>query len=466
MLPCAFLRAFKKDYTMNAITNTLPAWATQTSEATQANILALQSKANSALSRARALENKVQNEGRDMTDEELAFTDSQLESFAKFQNEIEGYKPQGRKSTPSALSSAPAVHTSSKSFSAMFKNTDTRTPFENLGEFARAVYVNDPKLFTNAAGMSGGVGADGGYYIPQGFLAGLVDGALQAEAIRPRATVVALPSGTTTIPMFNTSDRSSSLANLEPEATAEGATGTNQKALIGSVTMSAVKQMILVPTTSELMEDAPALFDTLLQKYMQDSLSQKLDDLFINGNGAGQPLGIVSAPCTVSVAKDSSQVAATVTPTNLAGMISRLAPGSFAKAVWLAHPSVLASLFVMAVTIKNVAASENVGGFGPNWFTVNADGTMSLLGRPLIVSDRCQQLGTVGDIVLADLSQYLVGIRGDARLMVDNSVGFKSAEIYFRLTLRVDGQPLLGSAITPRNGTSTLSPFVTLATRS
>lgn len=146
-------------------------------------------------------------------------------------------------------------------------------------------------------------------------------------------------------------------------------------------------------------------------------------------------------------------------------MISRLSPGSFKRAVWLAHPSVLASLFVIATVIKNVAGSENVGGFGPNWFTVNADGSMSLLGRPLIVSDRCAPLGTVGDIILADLSQYLVGIRGDARLAVNNSIGFTSDEIYFRLTLRVDGQPLLASAITPRKGSATLSPFVTLATR-
>jgi HK97 family phage major capsid protein len=452
-------------------TNTVPDWAKNHSEATQAEILALQSKANSALSRARALEAKAQNEGRDLTDDELNFTDKQMDAFAGFQNDIDGYKSAGRKVGPQAVASsamaAPAVHTNPKSFAAMFKNQDARRPqFENLGDFAKAVYTRDPKLFTNAAGMSSGTGADGGFYVPPGFLAGLVDGSLQAEAIRPRATVIPMPSADLTLPMFDTSNRSSSLAGMEPEAKAEGATGTDQKGLTRTVQLVANKLMVLVPTTSELMEDGGPAFDMLLQKYMVDSLSQKADDLFLNGNGAGQPLGIVAAPCTVSVAKDGSQVAATITPTNISGMISRLAPGSFGKAVWLAHPSVLAQLFIMQVKVQNVAATENVGGFGPNWFTVNADGTMSLLGRPLIVSDRCQQLGTVGDIVLADLSQYLVGIRGEARLAVDNSVGFKSDEIYFRLTMRVDGQPLLGSAITPRNGTSTLSPFVTLATRS
>ncbi len=462
-------------------TNTVPDWAKNHSESAQAEIMALQSKANSALARARALEAKAQNEGRDLTDDELDFTDKQMDSFAKFQNEIDGFKSAGRKIGPQAIANrngaplqaaataplgAPAVITGSKSFAAMFRNATDTSRFENLGDFARAVYSNDPRLFQNATGMSGGVGADGGFYVPPGFLAGLVDGSLQEEAIRPRATVIPMTSGAMTLPMFDATNRASSLAGLEPEARSEGTEGTAQTGLVRTVQLTAKKLMILVPTTAELMEDGGPVFDMLLKKFMQDSLSQKLDDLFLNGSGAGEALGIVNAPCAVSVAKDSSQVAATVTPTNLAGMVARLAPGSFAKAVWMCHSSVLASLFVMAVKVQNVAGTENVGGFGPGWFTVNADGSMSLLGRPLIVSDRCQQLGTVGDIVLADLSQYLVGIRGEARLAVDTSVGFKSDEIYFRLTMRVDGLPLLGSAITPRNGTSTLSPFVTLATRS
>jgi hypothetical protein len=35
-----------------------------------------------------------------------------------------------------------------------------------------------------------------------------------------------------------------------------------------------------------------------------------------------------------------------------------------------------------------------------------------------------------------------------------------------RFIQRLDGQPWIQSAITPQNGISTLSPFVTLATRS
>jgi hypothetical protein len=81
------------------------------------------------------------------------------------------------------------------------------------------------------------------------------------------------------------------------------------------------------------------------------------------------------------------------------------------------------------------------------------------------VSDRCATLGTVGDILLVDRRSYLVGIRQEATLDVDHSIGFKESEIWFRLNCRIDGQPALAAAITPRVGSSTLSPFVSLATR-
>ncbi len=51
-------------------------------------------------------------------------------------------------------------------------------------------------------------------------------------------------------------------------------------------------------------------------------------------------------------------------------------------------------------------------------------------------------------------------------LAVDNSIGFKESEVWFRLSCRIDGQPALASAITPRVGSTTLSPFVSLDARS
>lgn len=362
---------------------------------------------------------------------------------------------------------ADAPLTGSPKFFAMFPNVrqSSRAEFANFGDFAKAVWERNPRLFQNASGASEGVGADGGFYVPMQYYADLMDSSLQQEAIRPNATIIPMTSASVQVPMFDLSNRSTGIATMEGTLTAEGATGTTQKPKVRTIDMTARKIQVLVPTTLELLNDAPQLFTSLLKQHMADALAQTLDSWFISGNGAGVPLGILNAPCLVSVAKDTNQVAATITPTNLAGMVSRLSAGSWSRAQWLVSPSALAQLFTITTVIKNVAGAENVGGFGPNWFTSNPDGSFTLLGRPLIVSDRCQALGTKGDILLCDMRSYLVGIRQNAELAVDNSIGFKESEVWFRLNCRVDGQPALAAPITPRVGSATLSTFVALDTR-
>ncbi|MBK8690285.1 MAG: phage major capsid protein [Betaproteobacteria bacterium] len=352
-------------------------------------------------------------------------------------------------------------------FNAMFPQArgQASREFSDLADFARAVYERNPRLFSNASGMGEGVGADGGFYVPTHFFAGLMDDSLQQEAIRPRATIIPMASSTTVIPMFNLANRSTGIATLEGKMVAEGATADTQKAALREVTLSAKKISVLVPTTTELLQDSPQVFVSMLQQAMTEALAQTLDTWFIGGNGVGCPLGILNAPALVSVAKDGSQVNATLTPTNISGMVARLAPGSWSRAVWLVSPSALAQLFGLTTVVKNVAANENVGGFGPQWFQTLPGGEFSLLGRPVVVTDRCQALGTKGDIMLCDLKNYLVGLRQKAELLVDSSIGFKESEIWFRLNCRVDGQPALASAITPRVGSATLSPFVTLDAR-
>jgi hypothetical protein len=44
-------------------------------------------------------------------------------------------------------------------------------------------------------------------------------------------------------------------------------------------------------------------------------------------------------------------------------------------------------------------------------------------------------------------------------------VKFEEGETAFRFTYRTNGQPLWESALTPKNGTNTVAPFVVLAER-
>ena len=74
-------------------------------------------------------------------------------------------------------------------------------------------------------------------------------------------------------------------------------------------------------------------------------------------------------------------------------------------------------------------------------------------------------LGTQGDIVLADYSQYGIVDKGGIQAASSMHVAFLTDEMVFRITYRVDGEPLWNAQLTPFKGSNTLSPFVSLASR-
>jgi len=89
----------------------------------------------------------------------------------------------------------------------------------------------------------------------------------------------------------------------------------------------------------------------------------------------------------------------------------------------------------------------------------------TLKGRPLIPCEYCATLGTVGDIVLVDLSYYITALQGGVQTASSIHLRFDYAETAFRTMTAIDGQPWLQSALTPFKGSNTLSPFISLATR-
>jgi HK97 family phage major capsid protein len=161
----------------------------------------------------------------------------------------------------------------------------------------------------------------------------------------------------------------------------------------------------------------------------------------------------------VSVAKETGQTAATVVWQNIVKMYSRMLPQSLNNAVWIVAPDVLPELFTMALQVGVAGSAIYIqnGAVGA---------PMTLLGRPVIVSEKASKVGTAGDISFVDLSYYLVGDRQALEVAQSEHVNFATDKTAIRFIQRVDGKPWILSAITPANGsTNTLSPFVNLATR-
>lgn len=181
-----------------------------------------------------------------------------------------------------------------------------------------------------------------------------------------------------------------------------------------------------------------------------------MDYAFINGTGEGQPLGIINDPALLTVSKEESQGAATITYNNVVSMFSRLAPHCFKNAIWLANPSVIPQLLTMTIAIGTGGAQIPV--------LREESGKFTLLGKEVLFTEKCPALGTKGDLIFVDLSQYVIGLRKEIALDRSNAPGWTEDMTDYRVIVRVDGQGTWDKPLTPKHGTS-LSWAVALGNR-
>jgi HK97 family phage major capsid protein len=206
--------------------------------------------------------------------------------------------------------------------------------------------------------------------------------------------------------------------------------------------------------TDELLQDAAAL-ESVIRQAFTDEFAFKIDDAILNGNGAGQPLGILKSNAVVKQELEGGQTAK-VTVENLVKMWSRLWSRSRANAVWYVNQQIEPLLYTLQVGDRPVYIPA--GGLSESPYA-------TLFGRPVVPLEQCSELGEVGDLLLADMSQYLLIDKGGINAASSIHVRFLNDEQVFRFIYRVDGQPIWSRPITPYKGSATLSPFIALAKR-
>jgi HK97 family phage major capsid protein len=69
-------------------------------------------------------------------------------------------------------------------------------------------------------------------------------------------------------------------------------------------------------------------------------------------------------------------------------------------------------------------------------------GMWKILTRPVIFTEKTEKLGNLGAVILADLSQYVAGIRSEMRFDMSIHVHFQTDELLARLIERHEGQLL------------------------
>lgn len=322
---------------------------------------------------------------------------------------------------------------------------------EKFGNFLWKVKTNEMQLKQ----LSENTGADGGYLVPDYWANEILKIGIENSVVRnigPK--VFTMPGPKFEIPAVKSTSQSGSvyggiITYWGNEATELQDGESSPK--FGKVSLSANKLYGYTESSEDMVMDSMVAIGPLLMEMFGDAIGFAEDYEFINGDGVGKPLGVVSAPCRATVARGT---ASQIHTTDIVGMMARFS-GKLDKAVWIANQTTLTYLLTLQDAAGNYilfpGASGNIAGASPG----------SLYGIPIVLSEKAQTLGTEGDLILGDWSNYIIGDLHGLRVEESKDYKFGPDVRCWKVVKRVEGKPWLDTTITPKHG-NTLSPFVLL----
>lgn len=334
---------------------------------------------------------------------------------------------------------------------------------EQLGAIRNAASGNVDerliKLNNEAAGANTRVGADGGYALQEDFASSILATAVETGEVLSRVTTYTVGEGANSVRWLRVDEddvSSSVCGGVRMYWAAEGYGVNASKPKFAETKIDLEKMMGYAYATDELLADA-VFMSSFFGRSFTIAAKRLLEEAIIAGDGVGKPQGILTSPALVTVAKETSQTAQTITTENILKMWQRSLYTARRKTVWLAHPDCEEQLQKLAFTDgRPLWLPEGGLADSPN---------QRILGRPVIYTDTLSPLGQEGDIILTDLSEYTVVRKGNAKQAWSMHVEFLTDQMCFRMILRVNGAPMVNKPIKLRNSTITRSPFVALAKR-
>jgi len=307
-------------------------------------------------------------------------------------------------------------------------------------------------------------GESGGYLVPEEFRQNLLVASREENELMGRCTQIPMQSNVVKIPYVNGFDKSGNLVygNVSWKWTDEEEALTEKNIKFGYINLALHKVTAMAYASDEILRFSPMSMDNILQEGFIDGFNYEMNRVILKGTGAGQPQGILNAPSLVSITAETGQSSATILWENVIKMYSRCLNPS--KAIWIANPNTLPQLASMSLAVGTGGQAVFMPAGGASGKPYN-----TLFGLPIMFSHHAKSLGTVGDITLAQMDQYLLGmLSGGEGMRFDTSihVKFENDQKAFRWAFYVAGQSWMPSALTPPEATSdTLSPFVAIATR-
>ncbi len=334
--------------------------------------------------------------------------------------------------------------------------------FTNLGDFAHEIWHKNGSAKRLGAmhdlmnAYSSTEPSAGGFLIPETYDSEIRSLSLEDAIVRPRATMVPMSAPTMLFPYVDwTTNVGSTFGGWTVTRIEEGGTITPSNAKFGRAKLTVTKQVAGAEIPNEMFADVNAL-DGFIRATLPQAMAYAEDTDFLTGTGSGGPLGVLNAAnsALITIAAETNQITSTVVVQNILKIYARMLPSSKGRAVWLVNPTTLPHLQTLSIAVGTGGAPVMLVNF--------ANGPIpTMLGRPIIETEKVPALGSAGCVGLYDFIYYLVGDRPGSALESSPHQQFMNDITVMKLTSRNDGRPWIQSPLTPQNG-DTLSPFVIL----
>jgi HK97 family phage major capsid protein len=322
--------------------------------------------------------------------------------------------------------------------------------WRSLGDFVHAVAKNpnDKRLKGREAEeriQSQGTGLEGGFLVPDIFASTLLTVSPDEAIVRPRAQTFGGASSTgfgeLHIPALQYSGNNM-YAGAVVQWIGEGQPKPETDIEFKRITLHPYEVAAHVQVTDRLLRNA-SMIEQVVSTQLRGALIAAEENAFLNGAGGVQPTGIIGHAATIGVARAG---AAAVVYQDLADM---LAVFWGKRGVWITGRDMLPQLMDLQDPNNNYVWQPNARDGNPG----------TIFGMPVLFSDDSPALGLDGDVVLADLSNYLIGDGGGVAIAASSDFLFTSNMTVIKAWKLVDGSPWLTGPLPTSIPTS---PFVQL----
>jgi len=329
---------------------------------------------------------------------------------------------------------------------------------KSFGDYLVAVrQKNDMRLKTiYKVALAEGSGATGGYGVPTEYGQVLNEKTKEFNALRRAGAMTTVLQGRSKqYPVLDIETAPSAgytayAGGVTAAWTDEATAPTESEPRFRQIELVVHKLAAYSLASSEVRDDFQESLDGILARSFAKAMGAAEEYAFFRGDGVGKPFGIMSSGALISAARSA---ASTVALADLAQMMSDFTPESWNSGAWFISATVVDQ--IIQLVSAPLTWMENMR---DDWRQ------SSLLGLPLYVVGCLPALNTAGDILLVDPNYYLIGDHASGlSVAFSEHYAFNTDQLAWRVTKRVDGQPLVDNSITLEDAATTVSPFVALA---